>query len=225
MLNFSALPSQNASPMPSDTTWHIALYDVPPIRVIDAKAARIGSTPSDEPSVTELHLVDVGKALGYIIPPMVVSYFMTDMALKALYPDSPPIRGQIRVAAQSETDFVPVASYLTGARSYYLAPGFAPPDIAIDPSLKKEDWLYTMAFQRKDTEVTVAVTFNRRLHVDDANYARLGKTYLFALNDLLSNPLEPSERQELEDFLLRTLHPTEGLITLEDIPDYTFPRA
>jgi len=215
--------AQTSSPMASDTPWLDALKAVPPIRVLDPKAASTGSITDTETPVSTLHLTDVGKAMGYLIPPMVVSYFMTEAALKALYPNALPVRGQLRVAAQSETDFVPVAAYLTGARAFYLAPGIASPDLAIDPSLKREDWLYTMAFQRKDTDATVAVTFNRRAHLDDAAYARLGKTYMLALNNMLPAPLSGAERKELQDFLLRTLEPTDGMITLESLPNYTFP--
>jgi hypothetical protein len=90
----------------------------PRITVRDPLAAFLGAT---EDGVIEYGYADVVKVAGHSCPTVASAYLMTRAALRALYPNSLPERGGIRVELAADrlegvTGVVAnVASYLTGA--------------------------------------------------------------------------------------------------------------
>lgn len=208
----------------TDNPWSTIFNDVPPIRVKDPKAAAIGAVAEGREPVFEITLTDVGLYFGYIFPPVIAGYFMTDFALKQLYPDALPVRGQIRLAAQSETDFMLVASYITGARPFYFVRGIGTSDLVVDPSLRSDD-SYTMVFQRKDTGRTVRVRFNRKVHQpnDDAYRYIAGASISLLNGQAVEDSTEAKNR--MIALMERSLRIVDGVYEVEVIEGYTMPAG
>lgn len=74
---------------------------VPPIRVQDALARFLGAV---EDGLIEYRFVDVVKLAGHACPTVAGAWLMTAAALRALYPDSLPQRGEIEVTLRAELD-------------------------------------------------------------------------------------------------------------------------
>jgi hypothetical protein len=92
--------------------------DAPVIRVRDALAEFLGAARG---GVLEYRYVDVVRLAGHSCPTVASAFLMTRAALRALYPDDLPQRGDVRVqladaAAEGVTGVIgSVAGYLTGA--------------------------------------------------------------------------------------------------------------
>ena len=90
----------------------------PPITVRDPLARFLGAAAE---GVIEYRYADVVKLAGHSCPTVASAYLMTRAALKALYPDTLPVRGEVRVALRDDrtagtTGVVAnVVSFLTGA--------------------------------------------------------------------------------------------------------------
>ncbi len=90
----------------------------PRIAVRDPLAKFLGAAAD---GVIEYQYADVVKLAGHSCPTVASAYLMTRGALKALYPDALPVRGEIRVELRDERTagvtgvIANVASFLTGA--------------------------------------------------------------------------------------------------------------
>ncbi len=137
-------------------------YDqAPVIKVIDPMAVLVGNIPEGENTLT-IKLTDVALYSGHVCAGIASGYMITKKALDALYPNSTPERGQIRVAAMAPEDPFDVASYITGARSFYGRGEINANDLVIDPNIKSEQkGIFVMVFQRKDTGKAVKAVFNK----------------------------------------------------------------
>lgn len=214
--------ARESSPHVRGNPWSPILHEVPPIRVQDPKAAAIGAVAAGREPVFEIALTDVGLHFGYIYPPIIVGYQMTGLALERLYPEGIPVRGRIRVASQSETDFMLAASYITGARPFYFVRGVAASDLVVDPSLRRPD-AYVMVFQRKDTGRAVRVQFNRKaLLPDDDEYHFLAGASINLLNNLPMNEAQDARRRMLL-LMEKALSTTQGVYETEMLEEYRFP--
>ena len=133
--------SQTNNPWPE-------FYDqAPVIQIIDPMAKLVGSMPEGKNMLT-IKLTDVALYSGHVCAGIASGYMLTKIALDALYPDSTPVRGQIRVAAMAAKDPFDVASYITGARAFYGRDEINANDLALDPSLKPEQpGKFVMVFQ------------------------------------------------------------------------------
>lgn len=96
-----------------------AFFDaVPPVRVRDPLAEFLGAA---EDGILEYCYIDAVKLAGHSCPTVAAAYWMTFRALRALYPDSLPERGNIRVEfSKAGTEgtagvVANVAAMLTGA--------------------------------------------------------------------------------------------------------------
>lgn len=221
---FPALSEAHAAENP----WSPEFTQVAPIQVRDPKAAAMVSVAEGEEPVFEIGLDDVGLYFGYLIPAHVAGFETTRVALQELYPDSLPERGQIRVAAPRQNDIKLVASYLTGAREFYLVGGVAESDLVIDPTLGADrPGKYVMVFQRKDTGKAVEAVFDRAALVPDNVGNRYGRT-AFIYIDLLNGRTpegDPGEhRQIMSELMDRTLTADPArLYSASTITGYTFP--
>ena len=72
--------------------------DIQSIRLIDPLAETLGSLEGGE---IEFSFSDAVKFAGHGCPTVAGAYLMTYHALRALYPDSPPVRGNINVYLSS----------------------------------------------------------------------------------------------------------------------------
>ena len=90
----------------------------PRITVRDPLAKFLGAAAD---GVIEYQYADVVKLAGHSCPTVASAYLMTRGALKALYPDALPVRGEIRVELRDDRTagatgvIANVASFLTGA--------------------------------------------------------------------------------------------------------------
>ena len=98
---------------------HPAFFDaVPTIRLRDPLAEFLGATTD---GVLEYGYLDAVKLAGHSCPTVASAYWMTYRALRALYPDSLPERGNIRVEfskafAEGTTGVIAnIVGLLTGA--------------------------------------------------------------------------------------------------------------
>lgn len=206
--------------------WHNILDKLPSIKVIDKKAEAFGAVADGQEPIFEISLKDVGLYFGYITPPIAESYIMTMKALKVLYPNQLPERGQIRVAAQSDTDFMLTASYITGARPYYFVKGFVNSDLVVDTAIRNEDG-YALYFQRKDNGKTVAALFNRKLmHDDEKDYMLAAITTIRLASGLELKDISADDAKKLSyDLLELTIADDRGAIVIKEIDNYVFPEV
>lgn len=92
--------------------------EVQPIRMSDPLSAVLGTFEGGEVEFTYL---DVVKAAGHSCPSVGGAYLMTRKALEALYPDTLPVRGMIKVAFKESPEegvagvIANVISHITGA--------------------------------------------------------------------------------------------------------------
>ncbi len=99
----------------------------PQIAVRDPLAKFLGAA-SD--GVIEYQYADVVKLAGHSCPTVASAYLMTRRALKALYPDALPVRGEIRLELRDERTagatgvIANVASFLTGATQWCVSIGY-----------------------------------------------------------------------------------------------------
>jgi formylmethanofuran dehydrogenase subunit E len=98
-----------------------AFYDLAPsIAVTDPLAAFLGAT---EQGIIEYRYIDAVKLTGHSCPTVASVYLLTLLAIRKLYPDSIPERGNIRVEFNKRLDegvtgvIANVAALLTGAAS------------------------------------------------------------------------------------------------------------
>jgi len=98
-----------------------AFYDlVPGIALADPLAAFLGAT---EHGVIEYRYIDAVKLTGHSCPTVASAYWLTVLAIKKLYPDSTPERGNMRIEFNKHLDegvtgvIANVAALLTGAAS------------------------------------------------------------------------------------------------------------
>ncbi len=131
------------------------------IKVKDPMASLVGYRKSGE-DFFNISLDDVGKYSGHVCAGIASGFLLSKQALEALYPNGEiPVRGQIRVAAQSGGDQLDVASYITGARAFYGRQEINANDLVVDKSLKGEKGTFTLIFKRKDNGKMVKAVFNK----------------------------------------------------------------
>ncbi len=95
-------------------------YDkVEPIKLIDPLSFALGATEKGEPYV--YHYTDIVKFSGHSCPSVAGAFKMTEIALKELYGDAMPVRGNIKVTMKGAPDekvngpIAQVISLITGA--------------------------------------------------------------------------------------------------------------
>jgi len=136
------------------------------IKLFDPLSAVLGSFEGGE---VEFNYVDVVKSAGHSCPTVAGAYLMSLTALKALYPDTLPVRGEIKVEfSEDESDGVAgvianVITNITGAteRSGFkgLNGNFARHSLMSFNSAIKSNAKFT----RVDTGKTVEVIYNHQV--------------------------------------------------------------
>jgi formylmethanofuran dehydrogenase subunit E len=143
------------------TEWAQKFYSkVKPINMREPFGVIVGSLTPDNPVVT-ISLTDVGLYTGHICPGVATGYMAIFHALDSLYPGEIPARGEIKVIAGKPSDLLDVASYITGARSFYGRGEINKDDIIIDKKLDKGPFKLTMWLVRKDNGRTVEVVVDK----------------------------------------------------------------
>ncbi len=119
MLLFSAMTVNSLSAQ-ENTAFRQDFYkDVEPIKLIDPLTYVLGATDKDVPYVYSY--TDIIKYSGHSCPSVAGAYKMTQIALKELYGEEMPQRGQIKVTMKGAPDekvngpIAQVISFITGA--------------------------------------------------------------------------------------------------------------
>ena len=204
--------------------WPEFYAQAPQIKIVDPMAVVVGSMPEGQNTLT-IELTDVALYSGHICPSMAFGYILTKKALDALYPDALPVRGQIRVAAMAASDLLDVASYITGARSFYGRAEINAGDLVVDPSLKsKVPGRYIMIFQRKDNGKTVQAVFNKFKMIPPAQVKEI-KAFLQKMLAGTASAQEKKEKWALLDALAKKvlLETPEGVLEVNPLKGYKFP--
>lgn len=137
--------------------------DVPKIRLYDPLAEFLGAI---DDGIIEYSYIDAIKLAGHSCPTVASAYWMTCMALKALYGDATPERGNVQVEfRQKSTDGVcgviaNVINLLTGAGNNAAFKGIGGRFDRRNKLLFESDLPTEMRFTRLDTMQAVSVSAN-----------------------------------------------------------------
>lgn len=137
--------------------------DIPAIRLYDPLAEFLGAV---EGGVLEYHYLDAVKLAGHSCPTVASAYWMTHCALRALYPDGLPERGNIRVEFGKQADdgvtgvIANVVGLLTGAAADGGFKGIAGAFDRRDKLFFAADITSEIRFTRLDTGKVVEMAVN-----------------------------------------------------------------
>jgi len=167
-----------------DNIFKESLRKVAPVRLKEPLAETLGAL--DGEGTIEYGFTDVVKMAGHACPTVSAAYLSCQLALKKLYGEEIPVRGDIAVTVCGEPDdgvygvMAQVFGYLTGAA---VETGFK----GLGPRFKRKDLLKFEAkeidpeamcfeFRRQDTGKAVLVRFYpRRIPFPEARARRLGE--------------------------------------------------
>jgi len=219
----SALTVANAE---TENAW-LGIYDqAPVIRIVEPSANAVGSVVDGQNTLT-IRLTDVALYSGKICPGMAAGYMLTSAALAALYPDSTPVRGQIRVAASAPNGVFDLASYITGARAFYGRHGINGGDLVVDPTLESEvPGEFVIVFQRKDTGQAVRATLNKGPLMTPEQKAAF-KSFQAAVYNGTATEEQKQEVWPRIQAIVKTIieDAPEGVIAVAPLEGYVFPEA
>ena len=182
---------------------------------------------SPEADTLEITLEDVGKYIGHICPGVAGAYKLTQLAFESLYGTEIPEHGKIRVASNSPSVALDVASYITGARSFYGCGHAGTGNIAVDKNLgSKGDMI--VVFQREDTGKAVKITFYKILilcHLETKveTFAPLKKKIEEGKATQEERERFRKLKQEMVKMVL--LNPPSELFKVKKLESYDFPEV
>jgi len=209
----------------AEAHWAKFYNEAPVIQVIDPMATLVGSVPEDK-NVLDIHLTDVALYTGHVCPGVASGCMLTRLALKALYPDQIPRRGQVRVAAMAPSELLDVASYITGARAFYGRGRINAHDLAIDPSLDpKQPGRFVMVFQRKDTGKAVKVVFYKSKVIPASRQKAVNSYFHKAFQGKATDKEKEDMHKEIQSLVKKVLFDTpEDLFEITALRGYSFPE-
>ncbi len=213
-----------------NTKWKQDFFDkVEEITLNDPLSHILGAQVDDEPFVFTYK--DTVKMAGHSCPAVSSAYKMTSLALKALYPDSTPVRGNIRVLIKGTVDQLAygpqsqVFTFITGASGAAGFKGLQGKYSRNDKLRFDEDFSFcTYIFERIDSNEAnnkvVQVTYDPSKLTEDP---RLGEV----MPKVLNGTADAKEREEfttlwqgkVKQILLSKI---EGLFTVEELDDFTW---
>ena len=194
------------------------------IKVKDPMASLVGYRKSGD-DFFDISLDDVGKYSGHVCAGIASGFLLTKQALEMLYPNGEiPVRGQIRVAAQSGEDQLDVASYITGARAFYGREEVNRNDIIIDKSLQGEKGTVTIIFKRKDNGKMVKAVFNK-VKLFEPKMMKV----MMPLKEKIENGTATDDEKKLFAENVQIIvekaitNMPDGVITISEYTEYVFP--
>jgi len=224
MVTLTALTVANAE---TGNLWRSFYADAPAIRVVDPMVNLVGSTVGAQDTLT-IHLSDIALYTGHVCPGVASGYMLTRAALAALYPESLPERGQIRVAASKPACWLDVASYITGARGAWgRAEIDNVNDLVVDPALQSEgEGHLVVVFQRKDTGAAVKAIFNVEQIMSTEQHEGFKAFHTRVLDGTASEQEKQETWSQIQSLVRAVLLDTpEGLFEITPIEDYDFPAV
>jgi len=212
----------------SQTTniWPDFYNQAPTIKIKDPMAVLVGSLPEDQNTLI-IHLTDIALYSGHVCPGIASGYMLTRKALQALYPEGVPERGQIRVAAMGPSDLMDVASYITGARSFYGRDEINAYDLVVDTNLKPQQaGTYVIVFQRKDNGQAVKAVFNKFKLMAPGKVKNMKNFFKRVLEGKASAQEKTKKWAKVQSLVKKILLNTpEGLIEITPLKKYDFPES
>ena len=213
-----------------ETKWKQKFFDkVEKIRLKDPLSYVLGSQAEGEPFVFTYK--DAVKLAGHSCPAVSGAYKLTIKALKALYNDETPVRGEISVLIKGDPTQLAygpqaqVISMITGASGITGFKGLGGKFSRFNKLIfdSKDFQFSTFIFQRNDTEKTVKVVYNPSVlpHPD-------------ALNELSQKAIQGvATKKEMEEFqslwqgkvkkILLEDDSYPGLFEIEELKGFKFP--
>lgn len=192
------------------------IREVEPVRMKEPLAAALGAFEDEEAAVLEYTYLDTIKAAGHACPTVTGAWLCCSEALKKLYPDSTPVRGEISVTVYGPADegvngvMGQVYSYITGAAPETGFKGLGPKfrrkgllkysDEEVDPQAA------CFEFGRLDNGKTVLVKFYPWLIPFEPEKAqRVGEL----IEKVVIGSASPEERRQFQDLWMEKI---EGMI-------------
>lgn len=215
-----------------ETRWAQKFFDeVEPIRLLDPLAEALGAVEAGEPLIYTYK--DAVKLAGHSCPAVAGAYRLTQKALKALYPNQTPVRGQVKVVIKGEPSHLAygpqsqVISLITGAAGETGYKGIAGKHSRRNKLIfDRGDFQFnTFIFIREDTLKAVRVVFNPQ--------AIPGEPALVELTGpALSGSATEEQKKQFKKLwqggvrkILLEDHNYPGLFEVEEIEGYTPPPA
>jgi formylmethanofuran dehydrogenase subunit E len=209
--------------------WKQKFYDdVEKIRLKDPLAVFLGAM--DEEEVFVFSYADAVKLAGHSCPAVSGAYKITAKALKALYGNDLPVRGEIRVAVLGTPEdgangpMSQVISFVTGAAAETGFGGLGGARFRRRNMLVfdiEKDEFGSFIFQRIDNGRTVKVTYNMGLLPADE---RMGELYSRAMSDEATKEEKEEFVRVWQDRVRKVLlEEIDGLFSVRRIEEYKFP--
>ncbi|MBI5885071.1 MAG: hypothetical protein HZB85_00590 [Deltaproteobacteria bacterium] len=215
-----------------ETKWRQDFFkDVEPIKLRDPLAYILGAQKEGEPFV--FNYTDAVMLAGHSCPAVSGAYMVTLKALKALYNDKLPIRGEIRVLIKGgPTDLAygpqaQVISFITGASGVTGFKGLGGAHgrnnkLAFDT---KDVQFNQFIFQREDTGKAVRVTYDpQALPPQDERMSDLVPLVLRGIASEEEKDLFISIWQGNVRKILLENEKYPGLFKVEEVKDFQFPK-
>jgi len=214
-----------------DTTlWKQDFFSkVEPIRLIDPLAIILGAQDEDE--VLVIHYRDAVLLAGHSCPAVSSAYQLTKKALKALYGDKTPLRGEVRILVKGgprDLAYGPQAQVISFITGSWGETGFK----GLGGQFSRNDKLIfdtgdvqfnTFIFQRIDNKKAVSISANPGVLPQDPRMGRLMPLVMQGKAEKEDKELFISLWQgNVRKILLEDdLYP--GLFTLKELTDFKFP--
>lgn len=215
-----------------ETKWLQSFFaDVEPIKMRDPLAYILGAQKEGEPFI--FHYTDAVMLAGHSCPAVSGAYKITAKALKALYGETMPTRGEIRVLIKGgPTDLAygpqaQVISFITGASGITGFKGLGGAHgrnnkLAFDT---KDTQFNQFIFQREDNAKAVRVTYDpQALPPQDP---RAGDLFPLVLRGMASTEEKDLFISIWQGNVRRILLEDDkypGLFTVEDVKGFQFPK-
>lgn len=184
------------------------LKQVPPIFMREPLAETLGAVPADQE--LSYSFTDVVKLAGHACPTMAGAYLACQEAMRALYGQALPVRGNIAVTVYGEPD---EGTFGVMAAAFTLITGAAPATgfKGLGPLFRRKDLLtfnrespdpasLCFEFRRVDTDRSVLVKFTPRAVPFAAEKSkRLGEL----MEKVVWDAALPEERAEFQDLWMQ----------------------
>jgi len=214
-----------------ETSWKQEFFSkVEPIILKDHLAYVLGA--QDDGEVFVFNYTDAVKCAGHSCPAVSSAFKATYKALKFLYPDSTPVRGEIRVLIKggpTDLAYAPqaqVISYITGASGVTGFKGLGGAHsrnnkLAFDA---KDVQFNQYIFQREDNKKAVRVTYDPGALPQDGRMGELIGGVLRGVATKDEKELFFSLWQGNVKRILLEDDSYPGLFTVEEVVNFKFPR-
>jgi len=215
-----------------NTLWKQDFFsEVEPIRIIDPLAIVLGA--QDEGEAMLIHYRDAVLLAGHSCPAVSSAYQLTKKALKALYGDETPIRGEVRIVVKGgprDLAYGPQAQVISFITGSWGETGFK----GLGGKFSRNDKLFfdtgdvqfnTFIFQRIDNNRAVSISANPGVLPQDPMMSRLMPMVLQGKASKEDRELFASLWQGNVRKILLESDSYPGLFTLKELKDFSFPDA